>query len=127
MKFLGMLLLMAGALCADVTGRYSGTWTSDATGGGGKIEMSFEPGASGEWNSTSSFTYQGQEVRTKTVSSKVTGDQIEVIFEYDIDGLTLRSKMLGSLSGSTIKGKYVSSSTSDNSQVDAGAWEATRK
>ena len=121
-------MLLACAAWGDTAGRYTGTWTSAASGEGGKIEVTLTPAASGAWSAESSFTYHGQDVKTKPVSVKVEGDQIDVVFEYDLDGALLHSRLQGAVAGKTIKGKYISSVAADSSQqVDTGAWEATQK
>lgn len=88
--------------------------------------MSFIPGANADWMAASSFTYQGQEVKTKPVSVKIEGDRVEVVFAYDFGDAKLHSTMTGTLTGDTMKGKYVSQDAGGQA-VDEGAWEVTRK
>ena len=126
MRLAAFLLAFSTLLYADVTGSFAGTWASGSSGSGGAIHMTFTPSAAGEWQAQSSFTYQGQEVKTSPVSVKITGDQVVVVFEYDIDGAKLHSTMRGTLTGDTVKGKYVSQDAGGQ-PMDEGTWEATRK
>lgn len=128
MRLIGLMLLLALTAFGDASGQYSGTWTSAVSGEGGKIEVTLAAAVGGSWSARSSFTYRGQDVKTNPVSAKVDGEQVDVFFEYELDGVLLHSRLQGTLAGKTIKGKYVSSAAADSSQqVDAGAWEATQK
>lgn len=127
MRVLALLLVTFAALAyADVTGKFAGTWTSAASGNGGDLRLAITPGASGEWTAQSSFTYQGQEVKTEPLSVKVEGDRVEVVFGYDLADAKLHSTMRGVLSGDKITGKYVSQDA-DGQAVDEGTWAVTRK
>ncbi|MCU1261656.1 MAG: hypothetical protein JWO80_4541 [Bryobacterales bacterium] len=127
MRVLALLLVAFAALVyADVTGKFAGTWTSGASGNGGDLQMAISPGASGEWTARSSFTYQGQEVKTEPLSVKIEGDRVEVVFGYDIGDAKLHSTMRGVLSGEKITGRYVSQDAGGQA-VDEGTWAVTRK
>jgi len=117
------LLSFALLVFAGATGRYTGTWTSDASGSGGKLAITI----SGTDLTQASFTFQGQDVKTKPISLKIDGDQVEMSFEYDLDGAVLRSRMTGTLTGKTIKGKYKSANADGSSPVDEGTWEVTQQ
>src|SRR5882757_1438621 len=97
------MLALSTLLYADVAGKFAGTWTSGGSGNGGELHMQFTSGGNGEWTSQSSFTIEGQEIKTQQVSVKVTGDDLEVVFAYDIQGAKLHSTMKGTLSGDKIK------------------------
>jgi hypothetical protein len=127
MRLLAVAVVAFTALLyADVAGKFAGTWTSGANSNSGDLRMSFTGSGSGDYAAQSSFTYQGQEIKTAPVSVKITGDQVEVVFSFDIEGAKLHSTMRGTLTGDKIKGKYVSQD--DGGQpVDEGVWEATRK
>ncbi|MDQ6678019.1 MAG: hypothetical protein M3Z09_12045 [Acidobacteriota bacterium] len=116
-------LPLALLVLAGTAGNYTGTWTSDASGSGGKLMLTF----SGTDLTQASFSYQGQDVKTKPVSLKIIGNQVDVIFEYDLNGSVLRSRMTGTLTGKTIKGKYQSANPDGSSPVDEGAWEVTQQ
>jgi hypothetical protein len=120
------LVAFLGLLYADVTGKFAGTWTSGSSGSGGALQMTFAPAANGDWTASSSFTYQGQEVKTVPVSVKITADRVEVVFAYDFGDAKLHSTMTGTLASDTIKGKYVSQDAG-GAAVDEGSWQATRK
>ena len=110
-------------LSAQAPGSYSGTWSSGSSGSSGKLTLVFgEKGLS-----ASSFTIQGQEVKTKPISSKANGDLVEFTFEYDIDGNLLRSRMEGTIDGHSLKGKYQSSPAGGGSPVDEGTWEVKQQ
>ena len=130
---IGLIMRMAAALIfailayAEVAGTFSGTWTSGANGPGGDIRIAFTPAPPGEYQARSSFTYQSQEVKTTPVSAKVDGNQVVVVFQYDLGGAKLQSTMRGTLTGDKIQGKYVSQATEGGQVVDEGTWAATRK
>lgn len=122
LSFIACLALLS----ADVSGKFTGSWTSRSSGNSGALYMTFTPGADGAWTAESSFTIQGQEVKTKPVSVKISGDQVNVVFAYDIAEAKLHSIMTATLTGDAMKGKYVSQDAAGTT-VDEGTWEATRK
>ncbi len=110
-------------LTAQVPGAYTGTWSSAANGGGGKLMLTFDA----EALSSASFSLQGQDVKTKPISIKKDGDSVEFVFEYTLDGNVLRSKMQGTASPLGVKGKYKSTTADGTTPVDEGTWEVTLK
>jgi len=110
-------------LIAQVPGAYTGTWNSAANGGSGKLMMTFE----GEALGSASFSIQGQEVKTKPISIKKDGGNVEFVFEYTLEGNVLRSRMQGTTSPLGIKGKYKSTTADETTPVDEGTWEVTLK
>ncbi len=117
------LVTLALLVFADSAGSYTGTWTPDSSGGNGKLTL-----AIGATELTqASFTYQGQDVKAKPISLNADGDQLDFTFEYDLGGTLLRSRMQGTVTGKTIKGKYKSTTAADGSSVDEGTWEVTQQ
>jgi len=110
-------------LLAQAPGGYSGSWTSNATGGAGKLTLSF----TNEALSSATFSFQDQDVITKPISFKKDIDQVEFVFEYTLDGNVLRSRMQGTTSPAAIKGKYKSTTADGVTPVDEGTWEVTLK
>jgi len=107
---------------AQALGNYTGTWTG-ASGSGGKIKLTFN----GEGLQTASFTLQDQEVKAKPGSFKANGQTVTFTFDYEVDGNPLQSRMQGTITGKTLKGKYESVPAGGGAAVDEGTWEVTQQ
>ncbi len=114
---------LIGCLTAQAPGTYAGSWTSRATASAGKLTLAF----TAEALDSATFTYQGQDVKTKPISLIKDGDHVEFVFEYTLDGNVLRSTMQGNVTGKAVAGKYKSASADGTTPVDEGTWEVTLK
>jgi hypothetical protein len=65
--------------------------------------------------------------KTTVTSVKVAGQKLEAVYEYDLQGFKLRSKIQGQLTGTTLEGKYQSTTIADNAAVSEGTWKTTLK
>ena len=115
------ILALVTLVAAQAPGNYAGTWAGSS--GGGKLTLGFGDGGL----TTASFTYQGQDVKSKPISSKADGNIVEFTFEYDLGGTSLRSSMMGTVDGKSIKGKYKSAPAIGGAPVDEGTWEVTQQ
>lgn len=128
MRFFAAVTLLCfftlGLAVAQAPGDYDGQWTSDQSGDSGKFHCSLKKSGD-SWDSSAYFVYQGEKIIGSPKSTKVDGSKLEMVFEYEIGGMTLHSVMTGEWTGNTLEGKYASKS-SDESPVDTGTWKVTR-
>ncbi len=110
-------------LFAELAGKYTGTWTGGAAEGGIKIALA--PAAkAGEWSADVSFTIQDQEIQCKTVSVKVEGAKLEIVYDFNLGSTQARSTLTGQVNGAKLEGKYVTRAP-DGSGIDEGTWQAS--
>ena len=102
---------------ADIAGSFKGTWTGASAGG--DFHLNVKNPSSAEIG----FTLEGQEVPGKIVSLKVDGNSIEVVYEFDLQGVKMQSDAKGTLNGKSLEGTYTT--TADGSPVDQGSWKTT--
>lgn len=117
-----LVLLTLGA-DKDLAGTYDGDWSGAS--GSGKLHLELQR-AGDEWKCVASFTFGGQEFKTKTKSVKVDGAKVEIRYEFEIQGTMLESTLNGELSRATLEGKYRTVNVSDGSPADEGAWKASQ-
>jgi hypothetical protein len=117
MRFLLLLLTATVVFVAGET--YSGKWASNQNGSGGTFKMKLTP------EPDVSFTIGDQDFKTKVVSSKVTGDQFDIEYDFEAAGYHLRSHAKGTIKGDKIQATYDSKNVDDGSVVDSGSMDGT--
>jgi hypothetical protein len=123
-----MLLAIAAAFGAvDLTGSYSGDWKSEASGNGGAIRFTLSAPAGGAWKSDLAFGLDGSDVKTIMREVKVQDDKVELVYDFDVQGTTLRSHIKGQWNGTAFKGSYETTTPNGSAAVDSGSWSAARK
>jgi hypothetical protein len=123
-----LLLLIAVASAADYgvkPGRYLGKWEGGSSAG--KIEISIAGNDGQPTSADVVFTYQDARVPTKLRRFVVTGQAIEIVYDFDLDGTTLQSSLKGDLKERKLTGSYRTTVSGGSEQVDQGTWEATRE
>jgi hypothetical protein len=128
MRILAAVPLLAFALtlnAADLAGTYKGSWTGGA-GANGDFRVVLTPGESDAWKADVTFTFNGDEVKTKIVSVKAEGSKIEIVYDFDLGGNAIRSTVTGTVKGASLEGTYVSKAVADGSPVDEGTFKAAR-
>lgn len=122
-----VLLLVLGGYCADrdLAGRYSGEWKSEWSGNGGALHMNLEAGADGSWKCEAGFSLDGSDIKTTTHQIKLQDSKLDVSYDFEIQGASLRSHMTGEWNGSMFKGRYETALIGGDG-VDAGTWSAGR-
>jgi hypothetical protein len=102
-------------------GSYAGSWksTSDSSG---RLQIKLKRDG-GEWLAQASFTYEDTEIATKMKSVKIEGAKIELVFEWEIQGTSGQSKIVGEAAGDKLQGTYESTTPSETSN---GTWTVTR-
>ena len=118
-----LLLLMAAD--ADLAGRYAGEWKSDGAGGGGSFHMTLAPGSEGAWKCDVGFTFGGDEVKTTMRTCKLEQSKLEMVYDFDLQGNGLRSKVTGQWNGKAFEGHYETTAGEGRDAVDQGSWSMT--
>ncbi len=124
-RLIPLLLFSSLALAAaDPAGKYTGTWSG--TSADGTIKIALAHTEKGEWKADVSFTLGSEEVECKTVSVKVDGAKVELVYDFTLSGAQLRSTVNGQLDGAKLEGKYTTTAP-DGSGIDEGTWKASRE
>ena len=130
MRCLCLILLSAVLLvrAADtgMAGSYAGEWKSDSSGNGGAIRMTLTPAPGDSLKCDISFTLSGDEVKTKIQSFKLENPQFDVAYDFEVQGVTARSKLTGKWDGKSFTGRYQTTVVDSGDSVDAGTWSASR-
>ena len=130
MRYLHLLLLFSVLLVraadTDVAGRYTGEWKSDSSGNNGAVHMSLAPAPDGAWKCEISFTLSGEEVKAKVQSFKLENAQLEVAYDFEVQGVTARSRLTGKWDGKAFAGRYQTTVADSGDGIDAGTWSAAR-
>jgi hypothetical protein len=123
---LPLLLLFCGsALAADITGDYTGTYTT-ADGNEGKVHFVLKKNADTTWACTFSFTTDNGEIAAKTNSCAVDDNKVTAEYEADIDGSTIHVTTEGTATAGTLEGTYKAKSPNGD-PVDQGKWKVSLK
>jgi hypothetical protein len=122
-----MLLLVLAGYCADrdLAGRYTGEWKSGSSGNGGALRMTLEPAPDGTWKCEAGFTLDGADIKTTTYQIQLKDSKLDVSYDFEIQGASLRSRMTAAWNGSEFKGRYETALIGGDG-VDAGTWSASR-
>jgi major membrane immunogen (membrane-anchored lipoprotein) len=122
-----ILLLVLAGYCADrdLAGRYAGEWKSDSSGNGGAYRMTLDAAPDGSWKCEAGFSLDGADIKTTTHEIKLQDSKLDVSYDFEIQGVSLRSHMMGEWSGSVFKGRYETAIIGGDG-VDAGTWTAGR-
>ncbi len=117
-----LILSAVCALAADLTGAYKGTWSGD--NGNGDITMTFSGGDNSSSKAAISFTYNGETIPCHVTSVKVDGSQVQMVYDFEIDGRQMQTTMTGQLKSKAMDGSYKTKSLPDGSEIDTGTWKA---
>jgi len=82
-------------------------------------------GADGTWKCEAGFTVEGTDIKTATQALKVQDSKIDVSYDFEVQGATLRSHMTGDFADGIFKGRYETIIVGGDA-VDAGTWNVTR-
>jgi hypothetical protein len=128
-RFTLVLALIAGLVFADgygvKPGRYLGKWEGGSASG--KLELTVTGTEGQPVSAEVVFTYQDQRVPTQLRVFKAAGAAIEIVYDYELGGTTLRSSLKGEVRDKKITGTYVATVANTGDGVDRGTWEAERQ
>ena len=114
-----VLLLMTCSLLMAAGETFTGKWASSQNGSGGTLRMKLTP------EPEVSFTIGGEDVKTKVSSSKITGENFDIEYDFEVQGYRLRSHAKGTIKGDKMQATYDTKSLDDGSVVDAGSFDGT--
>lgn len=80
----------------------------------------------GEWKATVVFSIGDNEVPTTVAFLKVSGEDLEIKYIFEIGGVKLQSHLQGAFRDGGFTGKYKTQTVSDPSPVDEGSCSAKR-
>lgn len=117
-----VFLAMASTLFAISPGKYAGKWQG-ASGASGEFRLTLTQAEEGKWTAEVSFAFGGQDVKCKVKSVRVEGEQVGVVYSFDLQGFELESTIEGKAAGNRLEGSYKTRALADGSTVDEGAWQ----
>jgi hypothetical protein len=123
--FLATVLLVRAA-DTGMAGPYAGEWKSDSSGSGGAVHMTLAAAPDGSWKCDISFTLAGEEVKSKVQSFKFENSQLDVAYDFEIQGVVAHSKLTGNWDGKVFSGRYQTTVVDTADAGDAGTWNAER-
>ena len=124
-----LLVLIAAAFAADrdLAGRFAGEWKSASSENGGAIQFALDPQEGAAWKCDLTFFLDSGEVKTVMREVKLQDGKLELAYDFDVQGTTLRSHIKGAWDGATFRGTYETTVSDGSQQVDSGSWSASRK
>lgn len=128
-----VLALVSGIfLCAqnagpgtEMAGHYRGEWMGAA--GSGTFRLGLEPAAGGTWKCDVTFTLNGEELKTMVRQCDVKESKLDAVYDFDAQGLALRSHTTGQWKAGKFDGTYRTTTTDGSTEVDQGTWLAARE
>ena len=129
-KLLAVVLVLIAAASAadrDLAGRFAGEWKSATSENGGAIQFALEQQDGGAWKCELTFFLSNGDVKTMMREVQLQDGKIELTYDFDVEGATLRSRVKGEWDGGAFRGKYETTLSDGSQQVDSGTWSASRK
>lgn len=119
----GLLLIASLSAAQDkiVPGTYKGTYSG--MNGGGDFHLTLKDDGKGGYSADVGFTFAGEEVPGKITSLKIDGANLELVYDFDLQGMKLTTSNKGTLKGKTLEGTY--ETTADGMPVDQGTFTTT--
>jgi hypothetical protein len=123
-----LVLFIAGAVAADrdLAGKYMGEWKSASSGNGGAIRFTLAASDGGAWKSDLSFDLDGALVKTTMREVKLSEGKIELVYDFEVQGVTARSRVKGEWKGDGFRGNYETTLADGSQGLDGGSWSAAR-
>jgi hypothetical protein len=119
-----LLVAAAVMLLAVAPGKYAGKWEG-ASGSSGDFKLTLTPAAEGKWTAQVTFAFGGQDVSCKVKSVNVDGEQVAVVYNFELQGFELESSIEGKASGNRLAGTFKTRALADGSTIDEGTWQTT--
>lgn len=115
----------AGPNPESIAGHYRGEWKGAA--GSGTFRLSLEGAAGGAWKCDVTFTLNGEELKTTVRQCDVKESKLDTVYDFDTQGLALRSHTTGQWKARGFEGTYRTTTTDGSTEVDQGTWTAARE
>lgn len=109
---------------ATVAGHYTGQYQG---GSSGTFILKLEPASGGAWKCDVAFTLSGENVKTTMRQCQADPSKIEAAYDFDAQGFTLRSHIIGHWNAKGVEGSYKTTTTDGSAEVDHGVWSAFRE
>lgn len=124
-----LLVLIAAAFAADrdLAGRFAGEWKSASSENGGAFQFALNPQEDATWKCDLTFLLDSGEVKTVMREVKLQDGKLELAYDFDVQGTTVRSRVKGAWDGGAFRGTYETTVSDGSQQVDSGTWSAARK
>jgi hypothetical protein len=89
---------------------------------GGVVKLTITEETDKSLKAKFTFTYNDIEINTKAESLSIDGNKITLVTDWEVQGTSGQTKLIGTLDGDQFKGSYY------NAPEDsvAGSWSATR-
>ena len=87
--------------------------------------MTLEAAPDGTWKCEAGFSLEGADIKTTTRQIKLQDSKLDVSYDFEVQGASLRSRVTGEWNGSVFKGRY-ETTVVDGAAVDEGTWSASR-
>jgi hypothetical protein len=124
--FLSSLLLIRAA-GTPMAGSFTGDWKSESAGTAGSFHMSLSSATDGgPWKCEVTFTLAGDEVKTKMETCKVQNAQLNMAYDWEVQGVVARSSLAGKWDGKGYAGTYQTTVVASGDIVDSGSWNTAR-
>jgi hypothetical protein len=81
-------VLLVRAADTGIAGPYAGQWKSDSSGDGGTLHMTLAAAPGDSLKCDITFTLAGEEVKTKMQSFKFENSQLDVAYDFEVQGVT---------------------------------------
>jgi hypothetical protein len=80
----------------------------------------------GEWKATVAFSIGGNDVPATVALLKISGEELEVKYVFELGGVKLQSHLQGAFRDGSFTGRYKTQTVADSSPVDEGSCSAKR-
>lgn len=108
---------------SGIAGKYKGKW--EGMSASGEFEISLQQDGS-EWKAEVGFSLGDNAVPASVVFLKVSGENLEVKYVFELGGVKLQSHLTGSFQSTGFAGKYKTQTVADAMPVDEGSCTAKR-
>lgn len=113
----------ASSAGGSIAGHYSGQYQG---GSSGTFSLKLEPASGGAWKCEVTFALAGENVKTTMRQCQADPSKIEAVYDFDAQGFSLRSHIIGQWNPKGVEGSYKTTTTDGSADVDQGVWSASR-
>ncbi|MEO6005213.1 MAG: hypothetical protein ABIZ04_21875 [Opitutus sp.] len=106
---------------SSLAGSYKGTWGNGTDGGQLRLKLAQD---GPNWTAVCTFTFDDAEIPTRTKSVNVSGQKLELVVQWEMQGSPGESRIAGELNGAKLDGIY---ETKTGTETSSGTWSTTRE